>query len=96
MRRIRKGQIDQRIRVLKIVSKKILFEEETIDLKYDHITKILEVFLDEESYAYEVITPEIAYLVKANILFVDPVSGIIKPQSRLNLLAIREVMKGDN
>ena len=96
MRRIRKGQIDQRIRVLKIVSKKILFEEETIDLKYDHITKILDVFLDEESYAYEVITPEIAYLVKANILFVDPVSGIIKPQSRLNLLAIREVMKGDN
>lgn len=90
---IRIGQIKQRVRVLKIVSKKILFEEEEMELKYDNIMKILDKFSDEESYAYEVITPEIAYLVKENILFVDSVKGIIKPQSRLNLLAIREVMK---
>jgi len=93
MLRIRSGQIKQRLSVLKIVSKKILFEEEEIELKYDNLRKVLAIFLDEESYVHDVITPEIAYLVKENILFVDSVKGIIKPQSRLNLLAIREVMK---
>ena len=57
------------------------------------VPRILAKFSDEESYAYEMITPEITYLVKENILFVDSVRGIIKPQSRLNLLAIRKVMK---
>ncbi|PXF58264.1 MAG: ATP-binding protein [Candidatus Methanogaster sp.] len=34
------------------------------------------------------------YLIKNNILFLDPDVGIIKPQSRLNLLAIRTVLGG--
>ncbi len=33
------------------------------------------------------------FLVKQNVLFLDPINRTIKPQSRLNLLAIREVMK---
>jgi len=90
---LRTGEIRQRIKVLNIVNKKILFEDEEVELKYENIIKILDGFLDEGSYAYEMITPEIIYLVKENILFVDSVRGIIKPQSRLNLLAIREVMK---
>jgi hypothetical protein len=90
---LRTGEINQRIKVLKIVNKKILFEDEEIELKYENITKILDEFSDGESYAYEMITPEIAYLVRENILFVDSVRRIIKPQSRLNLLAIREVIK---
>jgi len=90
---LRTGEINQRIKVLKIVNKKILFEDEEIELKYENITRILDEFSDEESYAYEMITPEIAYLVRENILFVDSVRRIIKPQSRLNLFAIREVMK---
>ncbi len=90
---LRTGEIRQRIKVLNIVNKKILFEGEEIELKYENVIKILDRFSDEESYAYEFITPEIAYLVKENILFVNSVSGIIKPQSQLNLLAIREVLK---
>jgi len=90
---LRTGEIRQRIKVLKIVNKKILFEGEEVELKYKHIIKILDGFLDGGSYAYEMITPEIVYPVKENILFVDSVRGIIKPQSRLNLLAIREVVK---
>ena len=90
---LRTGEINQRIKVLKIVNKKILFEGEEIELKYENVIKILDGFSDEASYAYEMITPEIAYLVKENILFVDSVRGIIKPQSRLDLLAIRKVMK---
>jgi hypothetical protein len=33
------------------------------------------------------------FLVKKNILFVDPLKKMILPQSRLELLAIREVMR---
>jgi len=51
-----------------IVSKKFLFEGEEIELKYDSITEILDKFSEEYSYAYEIITPEIAYLVRENIL----------------------------
>ena len=90
---LRTGEINQRIKVLKIVNKKILFEDEEIELKYENIIKILDEFSDEESYAYEMITPEITYLVRENILFVDSVRRIIKPQSRLNLLAIREIIE---
>ena len=90
---LRTGEIRQRIKVLTIVKKKILFEGEEIELKYENVIQILDRFSDEGSYAYEMITPEIAYLVKENILFVNSVSGIIKPQSQLNLLAIREVLK---
>jgi len=89
---LRTGEINQRIKVLKIVKKKILFEDEEVELKYENIIKILDRFSDEGSYTYEMITPEITYLVKENILFVDSVRRIIKPQSRLELLAIREVM----
>ena len=33
------------------------------------------------------------FLIKDNILFLDPEMGFIKPQSRLDLLAIREVLR---
>jgi len=90
---LRTGETNQRIKVLKIVKTKILFENEEVKLKYENIIKILDRFSDNGSYADEKITPEIVYLVKENILFVDSVRGIIKPQSRLDFLAVREVIK---
>jgi len=36
------------------------------------------------------------YLVKTNVLFVDPVRKMIKPQSKLDLLAIRELTRKNN
>lgn len=89
---LRTGEINQRVKVLKIVKKTILFEGEEVELQYENILKILDRFLDNGSYAYEMITPEIAYLVKENILFIDSVRGIIKPQSKLDLLAVRGVI----
>jgi len=90
---LRTGEIKQRIGVLTIVSKKVLFEEEEIELKYDSIMEILDKFSEEGSYAYEIITPEIAYLVRENILFSDPVKCIIMPLSQLDVSAIREMIK---
>jgi len=93
MLRIRRGQIDQRIEVLKVLHKKILFEGEEMEIKYEEVMKVLERFSEDESYEYVGVMPDVTYLVKENILFVDPVKGIIKPQSRLNLLAIREILQ---
>ena len=93
MLRIRRGQIDQRIGVLKDVRKKILFEEDEIEITHDNVMKILKRFSEDESYEYVRITPDMTYLVKENILFADPANSIIKPQSRLNLLAIREILR---
>jgi len=92
MLKIRVGQIKQRIGVLKMVSKKVLFEEEEFVIKYDNVIKVLVRFLEGEYYAYEEVTPEITHLVKENLLFVDPVKRIIKPQSIMDLLAIREIL----
>ncbi len=40
--------------------------------------------------------PEKNYLIKENLLFIDPRKGIIKPQSKLDLIAIREILKEVN
>jgi hypothetical protein len=55
--------------------------------------KTLKRFSENESYEYVRITPDMTYLVKENILFADPANRIIKPQSRLDLLAIREILR---
>ena len=64
-----------------------------MEIKYEEVMKVLERFSEDESYEYVGVMPDVTYLVKENILFVDPVKGIIKPQSRLNLLAIREILQ---
>ena len=92
MLRIRRGQIDQRIGVLKDVRKKILCEGDEIEITYNSVMETLKRFSENESYEYVRITPDVTYLVKENILFADPANGIIKPQSRLDLLAIREIL----
>ncbi|MHC1575701.1 MAG: ATP-binding protein [Candidatus Methanogasteraceae archaeon] len=93
MLRIRRGQIDQRIGVLKDVRKKILYEGDEIEITYNDVMKTLNRFSENESYEYVRITPDVTYLVKENILFADPANSIIKPQSRLDLLAIREILR---
>ena len=41
---------------------------------------------------FELHRPAKHFLVKKNILFVDSMSGEVRPQSRLGLLAIRDVV----
>jgi len=50
-------------------------------------------FEQEEMLQYGRINKEKIFLVGRNVFFIDPTQRTIKPQSRLNLLAIREVMK---
>ncbi len=71
-----------------------LFKLEREKKGYKEVLKnILERFSEAESYEYVRVIADVTYLVKGNILFVDPANSIIKPQSRLNLLAIRKILR---
>jgi AAA+ ATPase superfamily predicted ATPase len=50
-------------------------------------------FEKEELVQYDKVNKEKIFLVERNVLFIDPTQRTIKPQSRLNLLAIREVVR---
>jgi len=49
-------------------------------------------FRNEEMVEYNRVSEEKIFLVGRNVLFVDPTQRTMKPQSRLNLLAIRAVI----
>ena len=50
-------------------------------------------FEKEELVQYDKVNKEKIFLVERNVLFIDPTQRTIKPQSRLNLLAVREVVR---
>ena len=58
---------------------------------YDKIIKIFKAFQDKESVVYKYLNKEIKFLVRKNILFANPVDKILKPQSKLDLLALRSL-----
>jgi len=63
------------------------------EVDYDKVITALSSFRDEDIITIDAID-EITkhYLVKVNLLFVNPLTGLIKPQSRLDLLAIRKIL----
>jgi len=89
----RTGEIKQILYYVEKFGKTITFGEKEVSLSYPEIIKILENFKVLEIFIYDVITPEIFYLVKENILVIDSQRRSIKPQSRIDLIAIREILK---
>ncbi|PXF62221.1 MAG: ATP-binding protein [Candidatus Methanogaster sp.] len=91
--RLRTGELKTFLKTLNELGGKITVNDERHEINYELIIDVLKMFLDEEEidmWSIDEISKR--YLVKNNILFIDPDMGIIKPQSRLDLLAIREVM----
>ncbi|KAF5410576.1 MAG: ATP-binding protein [Euryarchaeota archaeon] len=91
--RMRAGELKTFLKTLKELGDKITVKEERYDISYENVICALKMFLDEEEidmWSIDEISKH--YLVRNNILFLDPDRGIIKPQSRLNLLAVREVI----
>ena len=92
--RMRAGELKTFLKTLNELGDKITVKEERYDVSYEKIVCALKMFMDEEEidmWSIDEISKH--YLVKNNILFLDPDIGIIKPQSRLNLLALREVLR---
>ena len=88
------GRIEAELKVVNELGAEIAVGDKICDVRYERLIGILREFVarDEISVS-EVDEISKRYFVKENILFVDPLSKRIKPQSRLNLLAIREVLE---
>ena len=82
------------LRIRKRQLKDIIYslEDENKDL-FRRVIKLFENFKNNDEIIYEKITEEIVWTVKKNILFVNIEEGILKPQSKLDLLAIREILE---
>ncbi len=86
-------------KLLKIRTSQMLsiFDEISLGkIKYSEKDIIAEFknFEQEEMIQYDRITEEKIFLAGRNVFFIDPTQRTIKPQSRLNLLALREVLRG--
>ncbi|HID27205.1 MAG TPA: ATP-binding protein [Methanosarcinales archaeon] len=71
----------------------IKIEEKEYKVTYEEILDLFEVFLNNEEVEAG-FTKKIprTFLIRSNLLFLEPVRGTLKPQSRLLLKAIREVL----
>jgi len=82
MLKIRKGQIEEIVYSLEARDKEM----------FDAVMKMLFKFIGKEKVGYKYISDEIKFLVGKNIIFADSVNKELRPQSKLNLLALREVI----
>ena len=57
------------------------------------LVNLLKEFVEKDSIPFDGrVSKALMGLVKANVLFVDPLNGVVRPQGRLELLAIRRVL----
>ena len=91
---MRIGAIEGLIEDAREFGYRISYGEKEIVLNEEDIRKGLDKFENKNHLKANELSKSVKLgLIKANILFLDPVKQILKPQSRLELLAIREVMK---
>jgi AAA+ ATPase superfamily predicted ATPase len=86
MLNVRMGQIKFFLDRLKISRRFVEIEGEKVEVD---TSRVLEMLRNVENLKFE-LSPELILLVKENILFIDPVNRTVKPQSKLDLLAIRK------
>ncbi|MCK4459712.1 MAG: ATP-binding protein [Methanosarcinales archaeon] len=90
----RKGKAEEMLKIRKGQIEEIVYSLEARDKEmFDAAMRVLSEFTGKEKVRYKYISDEIKFLVGKNIIFADSVDKELKPQSRLNLLALREVMK---
>jgi len=90
---MRIGAIEGLIEDAREFGYRISYGEKEIVLNEEDILKGLDKFENKNHLKANELSKSVKLgLIKANILFLDSVKQIIKPQSRLDLLAIREVI----
>ena len=91
---LRTGEIKRTLKRVKELGSEIHIEDQSYTVRYSGLVDALKHFVTPDALDRTCVDEiSTAFLVEKNVLFVDPVKNIIKPQSRLNLLAIREVME---
>ena len=90
----RVNQLKDLFDYLNYTKPKITIGDTEYMVEKEDIVDTLSRFIDTECIDdYGLDRPAKHFLIKDNILFLDPDTGIIKPQSRLDMLAIREVVR---
>ena len=69
-----------------------IYDIEKSDL-FNEVIELFRAISESEVVKYEKIDESLKFCVRKNILFVEPVERIVKPQSRLDLLAIKKVLQ---
>jgi len=91
---LRTGEIETILKRINELGGEIIIEDTKYNVSYEKLVGALNKFVDRETIDMnEVDEISKEFLVKKNILFVDPLRKMILPQSRLELLAIREVIR---
>jgi AAA+ ATPase superfamily predicted ATPase len=90
----RKGKAEEMLKIRKGQIEEIVYSLEARDKgMFDTVMGVLSEFIGKEKVGYKYISDGIKFLVGKNIIFADSVNKELRAQSRLNLLAIREVME---
>jgi len=89
----RRGKAEEMLKIRKGQIEEIVYSLEARDREmFDAVMRVLSEFIGMEKVGYKYISDEIKFLVGKNIIFADSANKELRPQSKLNLLAIREVM----
>jgi len=90
---LRTGEIETRLKIVKELGDEMVIGNKHFDMHHGKLVSTLKMFASrDEVGADEMDEISKRYLVKENILFVDPLTKMIKPQSQLDLLAVRDVV----
>ena len=85
--------IETKLKIVNELGAEIAVGGKICNVRYESLIGILREFVERDKIGMgEVDEISKRYFVGENILFVDPLSKLIKPQSQLGLLAIRGVM----
>ncbi len=89
----RKGKAEEMLKIRKGQIEEVVYSLEARDKEmFDAVMGVLSEFIGKEKVGYKYISDGIKFLVGKNIIFADSANKELRPQSKLNLLAIREVM----
>jgi len=70
-----------------------IYEVEENKELFDGVIELFKDVSENEIIKYTKIDDPLKFCVRKNVLFVEPVNRIVKPQSRLDLLAIRKLLQ---
>ncbi len=92
-----KAKIKMELEKFDYVKVKVLYENQEVEVKKEDVIEALRKFKNKDILKKdEVKAPVYYYLVRKNILFLDPIKEILKPQSRLTWHAINRALKDLN
>ena len=90
---LRKNEIKQALKVLKELGDEVEIRGKVYAVEYDRVVSALRELAEQELLPNAVDEVTKRYLIRENLIFADPVRGLLKPQSRLDLLAVKRVLE---